>query len=93
MIATVAVVEREAPRPLPAVRLTAIVRPPSDPKGYAVFVVETDSGRDVARVRRIEPGVALGNRVAVTSGLKVGDRVVVSGTTTLVDGGPVRVVP
>ena len=93
MIATVAVAEREASRPLPAVPLAAIVRPPSDGKGYAVFVVETDSGRDVARVRRIEPGVALGNRVAVTSGLKVGDRVVVSGATPLVDGRPVRVVP
>jgi multidrug efflux system membrane fusion protein len=93
MIATVTVVEQAAARPLPAVPLAAIVRPPADPQGYAVFVVETESGRDVARLRRIEPGVPLGNRIAVPSGLRIGDRVVASGTAQLLDGQAVRVVP
>src|SRR5262245_1207872 len=77
---------------VPCVRLSAIVRPPGETEGYAVFVVE-DADRPTARVRKVTLGEALGNSIAVTSGLKVGERVVVTGATLLTDGEPVRIVP
>jgi RND family efflux transporter MFP subunit len=77
----------------PCVRLSAIVRPPGEAEGYAVFVVEEVDGRPVARVRKVSLGEALGNSIAVTSGLKVGERVIVTGATLLTDGDPVRIVP
>ena len=85
-----ALASREA---LPAVRLSAIVRPPGETEGYAVFVVGEEGGRPVARVRKVALGEALGNSIAVVSGLKVGERVIVTGATLLTDGEPVRIVP
>jgi len=78
---------------LPAVRLSAIVRPPGETEGYAVFVVGEEGGRPVARVRKVALGEALGNSIAIVSGLKVGERVIVNGATLLTDGEPVRIVP
>jgi len=78
---------------IPAVRLSAIVRPPADKDGYAVFVVEDEGGRPVARVRKVALGEAVGNSIAVTSGLRIGERVIVTGATLVTDGEPVRLVP
>ena len=77
----------------PAVRLSAIVRPPGDAEGYAVYVVQEENGRPVARVRKVTLGEALGNSIAVLGGLKVGERVIVTGSTLVTDGETVRVVP
>lgn len=77
----------------PAVRLSAIVRPPGEAEGYAVFVVEERDGAAVARVRRVELGEAQGNSITVASGLKVGERVIVTGATLVNDGEIVRIVP
>jgi RND family efflux transporter MFP subunit len=78
---------------VPAVRLSAIVRPPGETEGYAVYVVAEEAGRPVARVRKVGLGEALGNSIGVTSGLKVGERVIVTGATLVTDGEPVRIVP
>jgi RND family efflux transporter MFP subunit len=78
---------------VPAVRLSSIVRPPAEKDGYAVFVVEDEGGRPVARVRKVSLGEAVGNLIAVTSGLKIGERVIVIGATLVTDGEPVRLVP
>jgi len=82
-----------APPNLLTVPLTAIVRPPGQPTGFAVFVVEESGGRTMARLRRIEPGTPLGDQVAVLDGLRAGERVVITGATLAVDGQPVLVVP
>ena len=79
--------------PVPVVPLSAIVRPKQDPAGYAVVVVEEQAGRPVARVRPITLGETYGNLIGVTQGVKVGERVVVTGTTQVGDGDPVRVIP
>ncbi|PYS95534.1 MAG: efflux RND transporter periplasmic adaptor subunit [Acidobacteria bacterium] len=76
-----------------AVRLSAIVRPPAEPEGYAVYVVQEENGRPVARLRKVTLGEALGNTIAVTFGLKSGERVIVTGATLVTDGEPVRIVP
>ena len=56
-------------------------------EGPAVFVASTGEGRNVFRVRRtaVELGGRAGGRVEITSGLRDGDRVVVSGADALAD--------
>jgi multidrug efflux pump subunit AcrA (membrane-fusion protein) len=75
------------------VPLSAIVRPPDNPTGYAVFVVEGQAGKEVARVRHVKVGTVYGDMIAVPEGVRVGDRVITTGTTLLVDGDQVRVIP
>jgi RND family efflux transporter MFP subunit len=76
-----------------AVPLNAIVRPKDHPEQYALFVVEELGGSPQARLRAITLGEAYGNRVVVKSGVKVGDRVITSGGSRLVDGEAVQVIP
>ena len=71
-----------------AVPLSAVIRPPKSPEGYAVFVVTNDK----VAARNIDLGEPMGNLVAVRGGLQKGERVVVSGPALLVDGQKVRVV-
>ena len=73
-----------------AVPLAAILRPADGT--FAVLVVEGDGARGVVRTRSIEVGEVLGNTVAVRSGLKRGERVVVSGASLLTNGEAVQVI-
>ena len=73
------------------VPLSAITRSRKDRNGYAVVVVEDRGGRQIAQSRDVALGDTLGNAIAVTSGLKTGERVVVSGATLVTDGDPVRI--
>jgi len=79
--------------PVPVVPLSAIVRPKQDPGGYAVVLVEEQAGKQVARVRSITVGETYGNLIGVTQGVKVGERVIVTGASLVNDGEPVRVIP
>jgi multidrug efflux system membrane fusion protein len=72
--------------------LNAIVRPPHDPAGYGVFVVETQ-GKSVAHARTVKLGELVGNGVLVQDGLKAGESVVVQGATLVADGEEVQVIP
>jgi multidrug efflux system membrane fusion protein len=56
-------------------------------------LVEEQAGKTVARVRPVTLGETYGNLIGVSRGVKVGDRVVVTGATLVGDGEPVRVVP
>ena len=76
-----------------SVPLDTIVKPASTPDEYAVFVVDGAPGHQVVHLRPVTLGEALGNQIAVTSGLKVGEEVVVRGATLVIDGEPVRVLP
>ncbi|MGE5126676.1 MAG: efflux RND transporter periplasmic adaptor subunit [Betaproteobacteria bacterium] len=59
---------------------------------YFAFVVEKgDKGALVARQRAVEPGELVGNDYVVTSGLKPGEQVIVSGVQKVRDGAPVAV--
>jgi RND family efflux transporter MFP subunit len=93
MVASLQVPGGQLADPLPAVPLSAIVRPPDNPAGYAVFVVEGQAGKEVARVRHVKVGTVYGDMIAVPEGVRVGDRVITTGTTLLVDGDQVRVIP
>lgn len=91
-IATVRVpVSDGAASALAGVPLAAVVRSRVKPDGYAVFVVEEDEGRPVARAREVELGGIAGNLIHVAGGLGPKDRVVVTGATLVADGEPVRI--
>jgi RND family efflux transporter MFP subunit len=95
MIGTVEVAEQTAAAVAPGsptVSLSAIVNS-SRPGAYAVFVADGPEDSATARSREVVLGAISGNRVAVERGLKVGDRVIVSGASLLVDGDRVRVIP
>lgn len=75
------------------VPLNAVVRPPGDSVGYAVFVVEDQGGHPLARQRRVQLGDVAGNMIRVTAGLQGGERVIVRGATLAVDSQAVRIIP
>lgn len=75
------------------VQLTAIVRSKNNPAGYAVFVVETAGDKETARFRDVKLAEVYGSTIAVTEGLNVGDKVVISGGTLITDGEQVRIIP
>ena len=58
--------------------------------GTFVFLIKPDNS---IAVQKIQTGVADGDRIQVTSGLKPGDMVVVDGADRLRDGSKVRIVP
>jgi RND family efflux transporter MFP subunit len=59
---------------------------------FFAYVVENgEGGKTVARQRGVEPGAIVGNDYVVKSGLKAGDRLIVSGVQKIRDGAPVMV--
>ena len=58
-----------------------------------VYVAEDQGGKYFAKQRSITVGDTVGNDYAVQSGLKPGDKVIVSGTQFLMDGVPVMPLP
>jgi RND family efflux transporter MFP subunit len=59
---------------------------------YFAFVAEAgENGATVARQRGVRLGAVVGNAYVVESGLKVGERLIVSGIQKIVDGAPVNV--
>jgi multidrug efflux system membrane fusion protein len=94
MVATVEVHHTDPARAAgtPAVPLAAVIKQPGS-AGYAVFVVEEAAGKTLARLRPVVLGDVTGNTVMATSGLRIADRVIISGATIVHDGEPVRIVP
>ena len=73
--------------------LSAVVRAPSDPRAFAVYLIANRNGKSYAEARRIEIGQTIGNSIEVTSGLSEGQRIVAMGGSLLRDGQEVRVLP
>lgn len=90
MIAALNLVEDAVLEPVTVVPLNAIVRPKDDPQGFAVMVVLSETGRNVAHSRVVTLGDAFGNLIAV-KGVQAGERVVTTGATLIMDGETVRV--
>lgn len=74
------------------VPLSAIVRYPKNDSDYAVYVVNEEHGKLVARVRRVTIGDTCGNDIEIKSGVSSGDRVITNGATLVRDGGLVSIV-
>jgi RND family efflux transporter MFP subunit len=60
---------------------------------YFAYVAEGGDQGTIARQRVVEPGPVVGNDYVIKSGLKPGDRLIVSGTQRVADGAPVKVTP
>lgn len=99
LIASLELADDDPSRQVVVTPLASIVRfsasPGSDPAPdqYAVFVVEDQRGAQVARLRQVKLGEALGNTIAVLDGVNVGERVITMGATLVKDGQPVQVIP
>jgi multidrug efflux system membrane fusion protein len=93
MIASLELAGARLAQPMDVVPVSAVVRPPGGEEGYAVYVVEQEGGKLVARLRRVQLGPAFGNRVAVLGGVRLGERVITSGAGLLRDGQEVRIAP
>ncbi|PKN09124.1 MAG: efflux RND transporter periplasmic adaptor subunit [Deltaproteobacteria bacterium HGW-Deltaproteobacteria-8] len=88
-----AVQDGQSVQVLASVPLQSVVRPPDDPNGYMVFVVEDVSGQTVARAKRVELGDVTGRSVLVRGGVRPGQRIVTNGATLIHDGAAVTIVP
>jgi membrane fusion protein (multidrug efflux system) len=78
--------------PKGAVRPDAVVVPQlavqQGPKGHVVYVIKEDG---TAEVRPVVVGDYYGKEIVVSSGLHVGDRIVVNGMLRVVPGQPVKI--
>ncbi len=89
MIASLELESGAAAPQVPVVPVSAVVRDPKNATDFAVMVVE---GK-VARARKVSLGETFGELLAVTSGLKPGERVIRAGATMVNDGEAVEVIP
>lgn len=92
MIATVRIMAKGNEDAVPVVPLHAVVRPPDDPHGFMVFVLEYQDARPVARGRKVKIGRVFGNKVVITEGLSVGQQIITTGATMVSDGRVVKVI-
>ncbi len=60
---------------------------------YFAYVAEGGAAGTVARQRVVDPGPVVGNDYVIKSGLKPGERLIVSGVQRIADGAPVKVTP
>ena len=86
-------VEAHTTSPAFVVPVSALVRSPDQPTGYTVFVVQEQDGKQVARLRHVKLGNTFGTMVSVLEGVASGERVITIGTTQVVDGAPVQILP
>ncbi len=94
MIATIHLPANVQAKSTLVVPTRAIVRPPDDPKGYAVYVADKDAdGKMVATLKRVEIGPVVGDQVSVVSGLDAGAQVIVRGADIVFNGASINVVP
>lgn len=93
MVATLNLGQARLQHPVLVVPLSAIVSVNDGTKNFSVFVVKQEGARDIAHRRVVQPGDAYGNRVAITSGVSLGERVISNGATLVTDGQAVQVIP
>jgi multidrug efflux system membrane fusion protein len=89
---------RKAGSGAPTVPLTAVLKSPTDPQGFAVAVVavvETSGTGDTAKVslRDVKLGEVMGNSITILTGLAPNEKVIVTGASLVRDGETVRVIP
>jgi RND family efflux transporter MFP subunit len=73
--------------------LTAVVRSPSNPNGFAVYVTEGTGDTVKVHTQDVSLGDTYGNMIAVLNGVNLKDRVVTSGANMIKNGDQVRVIP
>jgi RND family efflux transporter MFP subunit len=91
MVATLILAQARLAVPLIVVPISAIVAPDDGSKTFNVFVVVHEGDKDLARRRTVEPGATFGNMVSIVKGVRLGDRVLLSGATLVKDGQAVHI--
>jgi RND family efflux transporter MFP subunit len=91
MVATLILGQARLAVPLIVVPISAIVAPDDGSKTFNVFVVVHEGDKDLARRRTVEPGATFGNMVSIVKGVRLGDRVLLSGATLVKDGQAVHI--
>jgi hypothetical protein len=72
----------------------AIVRPPDDPTGYAVYVAGKDAdGKLIAQLKKVDIGPVVGDQVSIEAGLDPGAQVIVRGADVVFNGASINIVP
>lgn len=93
MVATLNLGQARLQHPVLVVPLGAIVSVNDGTRNFSVFVVKQEGAKDIAHRRVVQPGDAYGNRVAIVSGVSLGDRVIANGATLVTDGQAVQIIP
>jgi RND family efflux transporter MFP subunit len=91
MIASLSIDGEILPSSVLAVPLSAVIRDPQNPEGFAVLLAEGNGDPTTVRAHAVELGDAYGNMIQVRGGIKAGERVVTSGSTLVKSGEQVRV--
>ncbi len=92
MIATVSM-EETAPRGQALVVPLSAIAASKTPGQYAVYLLEPKDNGYVARIRDVRLGEARGNAIAILGGLTLGQHVITEGSSMVIDGQPVQLVP
>lgn len=93
MIATIAIGAGRPNARVMVVPLTAVVRSPDNPNGFAVYLTDGPGDTVKLHTQDVTLGDTYGNNIAVLTGLNIKDRVVISGTNMIKNGDQVRVIP
>ena len=93
MIASISIGTGQAIARVTVVPLTAVVRSPSNPNGFAVYVADGAGDTVKVHTQDVTLGDTYGNMIAVLRGVNVKDRVVTTGTNMIKNGDQVRVIP
>ena len=93
MIASVAITSVAGQTAIPVLPLTAFIGAPGGGDRFAVMVAEGTGREAQARLREVDLGEVVGNRVAVVRGLAAGERVITTGASMLTDGETVEMLP
>jgi RND family efflux transporter MFP subunit len=93
MIASITIGARAPIGRVNVVPLTAVVRSPDNPNGFAVYLTDGTGDTVIVHTHDVTLGDTYGNNIAVLSGLNPTERVVTSGTNMIKNGQQVRVIP
>jgi RND family efflux transporter MFP subunit len=91
MIASLALGGEILPTNVLAVPLSAVIRDPQNPQGFAVLVTDGTGDSVIVRSRTVDLGDAYGNMIQLLGGIKAGEHVVTAGSTLVRTGDKVRV--
>lgn len=93
MIASIAIGAGQMIGKVNVVPLTAVVRSPDNPNGFAVYLADGSSDTVTVHTRDVTLGDTYGNNIAVLTGLEPGQHVVTSGTNMIKNGQQVKIIP
>jgi multidrug efflux system membrane fusion protein len=93
MIASISIGSGQPIGRVTVVPLSAVIRSPANPNGFAVYVAEASGDTAKVHTQDVTLGDTYGNMIGVVNGVTPKDRVVTSGTNMIKNGDEVRVIP